>query len=241
MALPTFDEFEFLGFPITISHFDMLETRFRGEIFASDLINNVGKKVRMVGRLVTIKYVKTVKKELMHFGLELTFEQFLKRGLYYLFTTSVYDSKYKGSDGIERNTVFNGNFILNGLVGKEWELNKPGKTYKRQSSIFFDIKSVWAGGRRYTPINKEKSMEEGKAVYDTDHAYGEQYKNYFRTDFKIGFRQSSKRSSMEWLIDFQNIFNTQNIYGQKYNTQTGEVNYTYQMGILVIPQWRIMF
>ena len=176
-----------------------------------------------------------------NYGLELIFEQFLKRGLYYLFTTSLYDSKYKGSDGIERNTVFNGNFILNGLVGKEWELNKPGKTYKRQSSIFFDIKAVWAGGRRYTPLDKEKSLEEGKAVYDTDHAYSEQYKNYFRTDFKIGFRQSSKRSSMEWLIDFQNIFNIQNIYDQKYNTQTGEVNYTYQMGILVIPQWRIMF
>jgi len=46
---------------------------------------------------------------------------------------------------------------------------------------------------------------------------------------------------MEWLIDFQNIFNTQNIYNQKYNTQTGEVSYTYQMGILVIPQWRIVF
>jgi len=63
-----YDEFEYLGFPVTISHFDMLETSFRGEVFAGDLTNNIGKRVRMVGRLVTIKYVKTVKKELMHFG-----------------------------------------------------------------------------------------------------------------------------------------------------------------------------
>jgi len=177
-----------------------------------------------------------------NYGLEITFEQFLNRGLYFLFTTSLYESKYKGSDGEERNTAFNGNYILNGLVGKEWNLSKkPGKTYKHQNFIFFDIKAVWAGGRRYTPIDVEESLKQGEAVYDTENAYGEQYKDYFRTDLKIGFRQNSKRSSMEWLIDFQNIFNTQNIYNQKYNTQTGEVSYTYQMGILVIPQWRIMF
>ena len=46
----------------------MLETKFRGEIFAHDMIKYVGKKVRMLGRLVTIKYVKTVKKDWMNFG-----------------------------------------------------------------------------------------------------------------------------------------------------------------------------
>jgi DNA polymerase-3 subunit alpha len=63
-----YDELELLGFPVTLSSFDMLETSFRGEIGAKVLLNSVGKKVRMIGRLVTIKYVKTVKKELMHFG-----------------------------------------------------------------------------------------------------------------------------------------------------------------------------
>ena len=63
-----YDEIELLGFPVTISNFNMLKTSFRGEILASDLDNMIGKKVRMVGLLVTIKYVKTVKHELMHFG-----------------------------------------------------------------------------------------------------------------------------------------------------------------------------
>jgi DNA polymerase-3 subunit alpha len=64
----TYDEIELIGFPVTMSYFDMLETKFRGEIFASDLINNIGKKVRLVGHLVTIKYVRTVRREIMHFG-----------------------------------------------------------------------------------------------------------------------------------------------------------------------------
>ncbi|MDD2381481.1 MAG: DNA polymerase III subunit alpha [Mariniphaga sp.] len=63
-----YDEIELLGFPVSVNAFDMLQTRFRGEIQAKEMINNVGKKVRMAGRLVTIKYVYTVKKEIMHFG-----------------------------------------------------------------------------------------------------------------------------------------------------------------------------
>jgi DNA polymerase-3 subunit alpha len=46
----------------------MLETRFRGEITANQMKDRVGKKVRMVGHLVTIKYIKTIKKEWMNFG-----------------------------------------------------------------------------------------------------------------------------------------------------------------------------
>jgi DNA-directed DNA polymerase III PolC len=63
-----YDEIELLGFPVTTSNFNLLKTSFRGEILACDMDNNVGKKIRMVGLLVTIKYVKTVRKELMHFG-----------------------------------------------------------------------------------------------------------------------------------------------------------------------------
>jgi DNA-directed DNA polymerase III PolC len=63
-----YDEVEFLGFPVKHTYFDLLETPFRGEVFAADMIGHVGKRVRMMGQLVTIKYVRTVKKEWMHFG-----------------------------------------------------------------------------------------------------------------------------------------------------------------------------
>ena len=63
-----YDEIELLGFPVSISLFDLLQTNFRGEIMAQELIRYLGRKVRMVGRMVTIKYVRTTKKEIMHFG-----------------------------------------------------------------------------------------------------------------------------------------------------------------------------
>jgi DNA polymerase III alpha subunit len=63
-----YDEIELLGFPVTLPYFALLKTKFRGELMAKDMIHNIGKKVRLVGHLVTLKYVRTVKKEWMHFG-----------------------------------------------------------------------------------------------------------------------------------------------------------------------------
>lgn len=63
-----YDEIELLGFPVTMTWFDLLQTSFRGEVMACDLTKYVGKTMRMVGLLVAIKYVNTSKRELMHFG-----------------------------------------------------------------------------------------------------------------------------------------------------------------------------
>lgn len=63
-----YDEMELIGFPLSLSFFDLLQTSFRGAIKARDLYQRIGQTVRMVGQLVTIKYVKTIKKEYMNFG-----------------------------------------------------------------------------------------------------------------------------------------------------------------------------
>jgi DNA polymerase-3 subunit alpha len=63
-----YDEIELLGFPVTLSSFDLLQTKFRGEIMAKQLSNYVGKKVRMVGNLAALKDVVTIRKEWMNFG-----------------------------------------------------------------------------------------------------------------------------------------------------------------------------
>ncbi|NMC37304.1 MAG: DNA polymerase III subunit alpha [Bacteroidales bacterium] len=63
-----YDEIELFGFPVSVSWFDMLETSFRGDIKAREMLQHVGRKVRMAGHLVTIKYIKTSKGEWMNFG-----------------------------------------------------------------------------------------------------------------------------------------------------------------------------
>lgn len=63
-----YDEIELLGFPVSMTDFDLLITKFRGEVQAETMLDYVGQRKRMLGKLVTIKYVKTVRGELMHFG-----------------------------------------------------------------------------------------------------------------------------------------------------------------------------
>lgn len=57
-------------------------------------------------------------------GIDVTLERFLQNGYYYLVTASLFDSKYRGDDGIERNTRFNAGYVFNVLYGKEWILGK---------------------------------------------------------------------------------------------------------------------
>ena len=63
-----YDELELLGFPITLSCFDMLQTRFRGEIYAEQMMSHLGESPRMLGQLVTLKPIHTAKGELMYFA-----------------------------------------------------------------------------------------------------------------------------------------------------------------------------
>ncbi len=63
-----YDETELLGYPVTLSPFDMLQTKFRGEVKAPEMINHTGYTVRMLGQLITIKYIRTKRKEIMYFA-----------------------------------------------------------------------------------------------------------------------------------------------------------------------------
>ncbi len=63
-----YDEIELLGFPVTQTFFQLLETRWRSTISARKLHAMEGEVVKMLGLLVTTKYVKTTRGEIMHFG-----------------------------------------------------------------------------------------------------------------------------------------------------------------------------
>lgn len=63
-----YDEIELLGFPVSLTYFDLLEEAPGHYLLADALKNNTGKIIEIYGLLVTIKYVRTVKKEIMHFA-----------------------------------------------------------------------------------------------------------------------------------------------------------------------------
>jgi hypothetical protein len=152
-----------------------------------------------------------------------------------LITGSLFDSKYKGSDGIERNTAFNTKYAANILAGKEFALGKKG------TILYANVKFTTIGGRYFTPLDFMQSQARLIAVYDKSNAFSEKQTAYFRMDVKAGYRKDFKSSSMEFSVDFQNVTNHQNIFSQGYNIYRNTISYNYQQGFFPVPTFRYTF
>lgn len=160
-------------------------------------------------------------------GIEFTVEKFFSEGYYALFTTSLFESKYKGSDNIERNSPFNNGYVINLLGGKEF---KVGKAKRNVFSI--DTKFTTAGGRYYTPVDLVASNNAGYEIRDDANAFGKQYDAYLRLDVKFGIKLNSKTKKRfhQFYIDLQNVTNNTNVFTREYNRLTNSVNQKDQIG-----------
>jgi hypothetical protein len=169
-----------------------------------------------------------------NYGLEFTLERFFSKNIYYLATLSLFESKYKGSDGIERNTAFNGNYVANLLFGKEFTLNS-------KSSINVDLKATFAGGKRYTPIDLDASQAAGEAKYRDEEAYSLQFDPFVKADFKIGYRLNGKKVAQEWIFYVENFTNHENVLMQSYSPSKNEITNINQLGFFPMLQYRLNF
>lgn len=174
-----------------------------------------------------------------NYGTELTIEKFFSRGYYGLITGTLYESKYKGSDNIERNTAFNGKFVYNVLIGKEFKVGK-----EKRNAISFDVKMTQAGGRYYTPVDLVASQAAQQEVLSNDSlAFSARYSNFFRLDVKMGYTMNSKKRnvSQSLFFDIQNITNNKNVFAERYNPQTNKINTAYQIGFFPNFTYKVQF
>ncbi|WP_109832497.1 TonB-dependent receptor [Reichenbachiella versicolor] len=174
-----------------------------------------------------------------NYGVELTIEKFFSGGYYLLATTSLYDSKYKGSDEVLRNTAFNNQYVFNALFGKEWKFGKD-----KRHAWTFDTKFTTSGGNPYTPIDLAATREaNGDVMYFEDLAFSERIAPYMRLDVKFGVRLNSakRRLSQTFYLDFQNVTGRENEFVKRYNEVTDEINTVTQIGFFPDFMWRINF
>jgi hypothetical protein len=169
-----------------------------------------------------------------NYGLELTLEKFFSQNYYFLFTTSVFNSKYEGSDQVERNTAFNGNYVVNLLGGREFKV-------RGKNVIFLDTKFTIAGGNRYTPIDLNASIAAGYEITQDAEAFSNRFPTYIRWDIKVGYRINRAKLTHEFFVDIQNVTNQQNVFIRRYNRTTQSINDTNQLGLFPVVQYRITF
>ncbi|MCU0352904.1 MAG: carboxypeptidase-like regulatory domain-containing protein [Cytophagales bacterium] len=171
-----------------------------------------------------------------NYGLEITLEKFFTNNYYFLITSSLYNSFYTGSDGVERNTRYNGNFVNNATFGKEFPVGR-----NKSNIIGVNLRLLWAGGNRYTPVDLEKSRERGEGVDREDQAFAIRASDYFRTDLRVSYRKNRPRASYTLSLDIQNVTNRQNVFGQFYDPSIGNIQTYYQVGLIPILNYRIEF
>jgi hypothetical protein len=174
-----------------------------------------------------------------NYGVELTVQKYFDQSFFYLFTASLFESKYTGSDGLERNTDFNGNYAFNFLAGKEFKIKD-----KNVLSAGFGITT--AGGRRYGFVNVEATEAANELVY-LDSMFNErQFRNYFRLDFRFTYKINTPKLTHEIGLDLVNILNTQNILALAYapnliDPSAEPIAERMQLGFLPIFYYRVDF
>jgi len=172
-----------------------------------------------------------------NYGLELTYERFLYKNFYYLLSASLYDSKYKASNGNWYNTMYNTNYAITFTAGKEWTLSE-----KRKNRIVgFNIKSIFVGGFRYTPIDLPASAASGETQYIVANTFEKQNPYYFRLDTRISIKRNFTKVTSTLAFDLQNTTNRKNVGGQYFNAETGTIKYWYQAPLIPLLSYRLEF
>lgn len=154
-----------------------------------------------------------------NYGIDMTIEKYISSGYYYLITASVFNSKYKGGDGVWRSTRFNRNYVLNFLVGKEWQVG-----YNNENTISLNSRFSYQGGNRFSPVDETASHLAQDIVYDESNAYTMKAQPTLNIHFTASYRVNKNRSSRELALKILNITGQPDFYGYQYNLLNSKID-----------------
>jgi len=172
-------------------------------------------------------------------GVDVTFEQFLHNGFYYLATASIFDSKYTPTDGIERNTRFNKNFVFNVLVGNEWMLGR-----NKNNVLSTNMRINYLGGNRKEPIDMQSSTTNKDVVYGETNgsiAFSDRYKDVPVVSLSVSYRKNKPNYSSVWSLHILNASSAQEYSNDLYNLTTEKVETIFDGIMLPNLSYKIEF
>ena len=172
-----------------------------------------------------------------NYGVDVTLEHYLHNNFYFLLASSLYDAKFKGSDNVLRNTRFNGGYAFTFTAGKEII---TGNKFKNRI-IGINIKTIYRGGFRDTPIDLQASQNSNETEYIESEAFSLKNTAYFRTDIRISLKRNRANSTQTLALDIQNVTNYKNIYGAYYNAETKSIKTYFQAPLIPILSYKVEF
>lgn len=169
-----------------------------------------------------------------NYGLELTLERFLSDGFYYLFTGTLYNSRYKGGDEIWRNTRFDQDFAFNLLGGKEFSWDNASKMLGVNGRVSY------LGGQRRSPIDHQSSQAVEQVEFHEQRAFEKRYPNKLIVDLTVTYRINRKNHASVWALQVKNVLLAKDL-SYDYNFQTNEVDLVKEGTPLPLLSYKIEF
>jgi len=147
-----------------------------------------------------------------NYGMELSLEKNLSHGYYFMVNASLFNSKYKGGDNIWHNTRYNRNYLVNFLIGKEWQVGR-----NKQNVFSANARFTYQGGDRYSLVNEEATLARKSIVYDETKAFSLQTPASVLVHFTTSYKLNKKNTAHEFALKLMNVTQQEDFYGFKYN------------------------
>lgn len=193
---------------------------------------------------IQFRYVELVNKGTgKNYGLEFTLERFFNKNYYFLINGSLYNSKYKSLEGVERNTQYNGNYLVNALCGKEFV--KLGR--KHNQSLNLNLKVFVGGGKKIIPLlrdgdgNLAVDPVSGK-FWDYKKAYNNKLEDTYQITISASYKWNKRRTTHEFFINLENVTNSKRKITEFYDeSQPNKIGYVRQFGLFPNLMYRVYF
>lgn len=163
-------------------------------------------------------------------GIDFMLQQKMTESFYGLFSYSYSMTQHKALDGIYRPGAFDNRNVMNFIFG--YQLNKENE---------FSIKFRYAGGRPYTPFDKNKSIETGNGILDLTSINSERYDDYQRLDLRYDKREFYNWGTIIWYVSVENILNKKNVLVHRWDGDEHKTDYKYQTGLFFIGGFSLEF
>ncbi len=190
------------------------------------------------------KYVALVNKGRgRNYGIEATIERYFNNNYYFLINGSLFDSKYKTLEGVWRNTMFNSNYLVNILYGKEFE--RLGK--KKNKTLGLNTKVFFSGGQRYIPLLRDENSNlavdpTANQFWDYGKAYDSTLDHFFMLNLSIGYKINNPNATHEIFLDLNNLTNNKGRLSEYYDEEKPDkTGYNLQGSFMPNLMYRVNF
>ncbi len=164
----------------------------------------------------------------LNYGIDVAVEKMTEKSFYFLATGSLFAAKYRTVSGDWYHNRYSSLFVSALTAGKEVDFGK-GRVLQ------FGARVILNGGYRYTTLDPEKSLAEGRYV-GLEGAYNQSnMPPYWRIDTRVMYRWSKAKYAMHVSLDIQNVTNHKNANGVWYNNSTNMIDYNHHPGNALIP------